>query len=79
MRLHGRPARLLEEDLEKLNEEDNLTKRLVYVKRCKEQLRKRWMKEYLYASKEREKTKSEKENKVPTVVSLVLPVEDTKK
>ena len=27
--LHGRPARLLEEGLQKLNEEDNVTKRLL--------------------------------------------------
>ena len=54
--LRGRPAQLLEEDLQKLNEEDNVTKRLMYVKRCKEELRKRWMQEYLYALKEREKT-----------------------
>ena len=45
--LRGRPARLLEEDLQKLNEEVNVTKRQMYLKRCKEQLRKRWMQEYL--------------------------------
>ena len=52
----GRPARLLEEDLQKLNEQDNVTKTLMYVKRCKEELRKRWMQECLYALKEKENT-----------------------
>ena len=50
--LRGRPARMLEDDLQNLNEEDNVTKRLKYVKRYKEELRKRWMQE-LYALKER--------------------------
>ena len=76
--LRGRPARLLEEDLQKLNDEDNVTKRLMYVKRCKEELQKRWMQEYLYALKEREKTCTQKQKKIPAVGSLVLLVEDTK-
>ena len=76
--LRGRPARLLEEDLQKLNEEDNVTKRLIYVKICKEELRKRWTQGYLYALKEREKTCAQKQIKMPTVGSLVLLVEDTK-
>ena len=50
--LRGRPARMLEDDLQNLNEEDNVTKRLKYVKRYKEELRKQWMQE-LYALKER--------------------------
>ena len=75
--LRGKPARLLEEDLQKLNKED-VTKRLMYVKRCKEGLRKRWMLEYLYALKEREKTCTQKQKKMPAVGSLVLLVEDTK-
>ena len=76
--LSGRPARLLEEDLQKLNEEGNVTKRLMCFKRCKEELRKRWMQEYLYALKEREKTCTQKKKKMPVVGSLVLLVENTK-
>ena len=75
--LRGKPARLLEEDLQKLNKED-VTKRLMYVKRCKEGLRKRWMREYLYVLKEREKTCTQKQKKMPAVGSLVRLVEDTK-
>ena len=55
----GRPARLLE-DLPELNEEDNVKERLMYVKRCKEELRKRWMQEYLCTLKEREETCTQK-------------------
>ena len=41
--LRGTPAQLLEENFQKLKEEGNVTKRLLYVKRCKEELRKRWI------------------------------------
>ena len=41
--LCGGQARLLEKDLQKLNEDDNVTKRLMYVTRCKEEIRKCWI------------------------------------
>ena len=76
--LHGRPARLLEEGLQKLNEEDNVTKRLLQVKKCKEELQKRWIQKYSYPFKNREKTCTQKQNKMPAIGSLVFLVEDTK-
>ena len=52
-------------------------KKLMYVKRCKEKLRKRRMQQYLYALKEREHLYTETK-KMSVVGSSVLLVEDTK-
>ena len=53
--LRSRPAQLLEEDLQKLNKEDYVTKKMMYFKSYKEKLIKHWMQEYLHAFKERER------------------------
>ena len=50
--INGEVKLLLEEDLENLPENTNITKRLQYIQQCKYQLRKRWIKEYLHALEE---------------------------
>ena len=47
----------LEEDLEKIADEGNLSKRLTHIQKCKNDLRYRWLDEYLYALQERHKMK----------------------
>ena len=76
--LRSRPAQLLEEDLQKLNKEDYVTKKMMYFKSYKEKLIKHWMQEYLHAFKERERTCTQKQSKMPAAGPLVLLVEDTK-
>ena len=46
--LRGEPTEFLEEHLEALKEESNMTRRLRYLKKCGEQCR-GWIKEYLHA------------------------------
>ena len=54
--MQGIPASFLEEDLEKVNymDEDKLvTKRMIYLQKTREHLKKRWKNEYLHALQER--------------------------
>ena len=51
--LRGIPAQFLEEDLKYLDDTAIITKRVRYLKTCREQLRKRWLSEYLRALEER--------------------------
>lgn len=51
--LRGKPAVALEQDLEKIGTSDKLPKRMRVLIKRNEQLKKWWMKEYLYALKER--------------------------
>jgi hypothetical protein len=69
------PTQFLEEDLEKLNyqEEDKvLTRRMRYLHRTREQLRKRWQTEYLHALQERNNRDSDPHQKIPQPGSVVL-------
>ena len=52
--IRGQPEVLLEEDLEKLAQGTQMTRRILFMKKSKKQLRKRWMGEYLYALEERQ-------------------------
>ena len=54
--MQGIPANFLEEDLEKVNymDEDKLvTKRMLYLQKTREQLKRRWQNEYLHALQDR--------------------------
>ena len=51
--LRGKPTPILEEHLEKIGEE-NVTKRMRFLQKSKEQLRKRFMKEYVNALDEKQ-------------------------
>ena len=76
--LRGRPAVMLEEDLQQL-EDKCMTKRLRFVKECKDHLRKRWMSEYIYALEERNRKDAGKDpTKVPPINAIVLLKEDVK-
>eukprot|EP00794_Sanderia_malayensis_P000914 gene914-221_t len=70
--LRGTPARFLEEDLDKINDFGEVTKRVKYLKTCREQLRKRWLSEYLRALEERHRRISGTDQALPTVGSVVL-------
>ena len=53
--LRGEPAILIEDHVETLDDQDDVTRRSRYMKRSKEQLRRRWISEYLRALEERSK------------------------
>lgn len=76
--LRGRPAILLEEDFEFVEDENAVTKRMKHLAKQKAVLRKRWTQEYLHALEERQ-SKSSKGNPVlPTIGDVVLLKEDVK-
>ena len=70
--IRGRPSALLEENIDTLDDTDQLTRRLRYLKTCRLQLRKRWVTEYLHALEERSKTPVTGNMKVPSDGSMVL-------
>ena len=75
----GKPAILLEEDIELITKEDCAIRRIKFVKTCKEHLRKRWMSEYVHAIEERQQAREMKSNiKLPGIGSLVLIKDDIK-
>ena len=76
--LRGRPQVLLEEDLDKLAQRTQTTKRIVFTKKSKDQLRKRWMSEYLYALEERKRQFGRGADVTPKRGAVVLLKDDTK-
>ena len=76
--LRGKSAIVLEEDLEKAPSGSQLTRRMILLKRSKEQLCKRWMREYLQALEERQYKFGKDAVDVPKVGAVVLLKEDTK-
>lgn len=65
--LRGEPVTFLEENIETLGDEADVTRRIKYLKRCREQLRKRWINEYLHALDEKQKrTSNGNESKLET-------------
>lgn len=69
--LRGKPTPILEEDLEKIGEE-NVTKRMRFLLKCKEHLRKRFMKEYVHALEERQQRSTGSIEKIPNIGAVVL-------
>ena len=76
--LSGKPSLVLEQDIEQLEANDNMTRRLLFIRRSKDQLRKRWMGEYLRALEERQRKQNQKEITIPGVGAVVLLKEDTR-
>ena len=76
--IRGKPAQMLEEDLNKIGDDKTLPKRMVLLARSKEQLRKRWLKEYLYALEERKRNQKACDAEIPENGKVVLLKEDIK-
>ena len=75
--LIGKPTPILEQDLEKIGEED-VTKRMRFLQKSKEQLRKRFMKEYVHALDEKQHRSTGNIDKTPNIGAVVLLKGDTK-
>ena len=59
--IHGEPTTLLEESDNSLETVNNVSRRMRYLKRCSNQLRKRWANYYIKALTERRQPKHEKD------------------
>ena len=70
--IRGRSANLLEEDLSKVGDDKELPKRLLLLARSKEQLRRRWIRDYLHALEERQSKYTGNDVKIPKVGAVVL-------
>ena len=75
--LRGKPTPILEQDLEKIGEED-VTRRMRFLQKSKEQLRKRFMKEYVHAFDEKQHRSTGNIDKTPNIGAVVLLKGDTK-
>ncbi|CAB4027081.1 Hypothetical predicted protein [Paramuricea clavata] len=76
--IHGTSAHFLEEDLEALDEKDLITKRINFLKNCRQQLRKRWQTEYLHALEERHRKIVGKDKTLPSKGSVVMITDNSK-
>ncbi|XP_048576166.1 uncharacterized protein LOC125557540 [Nematostella vectensis] len=79
--LRGRPVPILEEDLEKLSDARNVTRRMRFIQRSKEDLKKRFTREYVRSLEERQQKHEERSGeqlKVPEKGRVVLLKEDVK-
>ena len=68
----------LKEDFDNMEPLERSTKRLIYLHKTKEQLRKRWMGEYIKALEERRRYQSDKSHEIPQEGSVVLLKDDLK-
>ena len=76
--IRGQPANTLEENLELAENEEGIPKRLVFLAASKEQLRKRWMNEYLHALDERSRKQIKNKLEIPEMGKVVLLKDDIK-
>ena len=75
--LRGKPAVLLEEDVENIDE-NSAVKQMKFVKRCKEQVNKRWTNEYIHALEERMKKQVQVTETLSAIGSIVSLKDDVK-
>ena len=75
--LRGKPTPIIAQDLEKIGEED-VTKQMSFLQKCKEQLRKRFMKEYIPALDEKQHQSTRNIDKTPNIGVVVLLKGNTK-
>ena len=69
--LRGKPTPILEEDLEKIAE-NGITRRMRFLQRSKDNLRKRFLKEYVHALEERQRRSTGVTTKIPDTGAVVL-------
>ena len=78
--LRGQPAPYLEENRDEMSDSEEMTRRLRYLKTCRDNVRKRWLNEYLHALQERFNSRPEAQHGTTCMEkgSLVL-IKDTTK
>lgn len=75
----GQPAPFLEENGENLSEGEEMTRRLRYLKKCRDNIRKRWLDEYLRALQERFNTRSTLTHEATITKGSLVLLKDTTK
>ena len=75
--LRGEAIPILEEDLENVGEED-VSKRMKFLEKSKQHLRKRFMKEYVHALEERQQRGKGNIEEIPNIGAVVLLKSDAK-
>ena len=75
----GQPARFLEENGENMSEGEEMTRRLRYLKKCRDNIRKRWLDEYLRALQERFNTRSTPTHEATITKGSLVLLKDTTK
>ena len=75
----GQPARFLEENGENMSEGEEMTRRLRYLKKCRDNVRKRWLHEYLPALQERFNTRSTPRHEATITKGSLMLLKDTTK
>ena len=68
----GQPANFLDEDVEELDEKTAVTKRMRYLKTCREHLKKRWLTEYVHELEDRNRKVFNDKKLFANIGSLVL-------
>ena len=76
--MRGNPTQFLEEDLQEVDEETALTRRMKFVKTSREHLKKRWITEYLHALEERSRVQRSKEEVLPQIGAVVMITDNSK-
>ena len=64
--------------MEAFDEKDLITKRIKFLKTCRQQLRKRWQTEYLLALEERHRKIVSKDETLPSKGSIVMITDSSK-
>ena len=75
----GQPARFLEENGENMSEGEEMTRRLRYLRKCRDNVRKRWLDEYLRALQERFNTRSTPTHEATITKGSLVLLKDTTK
>lgn len=75
----GQPARFLEENGENMSEGEEMTRRLRYLKKCRDNIRKCWLDEYLRALQERFNTRSTLTHEATITKGSLVLLKDTTK
>ena len=75
----GQPTRFLEENGENMSEGEEMTRRLRYLRKCRDNVRKRWLDEYLRALQERFNTRSTPTHEATITKGSLVLLKDTTK
>ena len=78
--LRGQPAYFLDENGDDACDDlEGMTRRMRYLKRCRDNVRKRWLNEYLRALQERNNVKSEVKSKAAVSKGSIVLIKDSTK
>ena len=77
--LRGKPAPCLEENRDEVSDREEMTRRLRYLKTCRDNIRKRWLNEYLHTLQERVNSQPEARHGTTLKKGSLVLIKDTTK